>query len=125
MPPSAGMSEILIVDDHAAFRRQARALLEAEGLQVVGEAADGRSAVDAVRALSPQIVLLDIGLPDIDGFQVAALLAREDVPPRVVLISSREAATYGARIGNSSAAGFIQKDDLSARAIDEILHGAP
>lgn len=118
------MTNILIVDDHAAFRHQARALLEAEGLDVVGEAVDGRSAVHAVRELSPHVVLLDIGLPDIDGFEVARQLARQDAPPRVVLISSREETTYGTRIGESPVAGFIQKDALSAAAIDDVLRNA-
>jgi DNA-binding NarL/FixJ family response regulator len=111
------MTGILIVDDHAAFRRQARALLESEGLEVVGEAADGREAVEAVRGLGPEIVLLDIGLP--------GQLANEPAPPRVVLVSSREATTYGTRIDDSPAAGFIQKDDLSAAAIGAVLRGAP
>jgi DNA-binding NarL/FixJ family response regulator len=119
------MTGILIVDDHAAFRRQARALLESEGLEVVGEAADGREAVEAVRGLGPEIVLLDIGLPGPDGFEVARQLANEPAPPRVVLVSSREATTYGTRIDDSPAAGFIQKDDLSAAAIGAVLRGAP
>lgn len=125
MRTSVHMAAILIVDDHRAFRRQARALLEAEGLQVVGEASDGRSAMAAVRELAPHIVLLDIGLPDVDGFEVAEQLSREPFPPRVVLISSREATTYGTRIGTSPVAGFIQKDALSATAIHEVLGRAP
>jgi DNA-binding NarL/FixJ family response regulator len=112
-----GMTTYLIVDDHALFRRQARAVLEAEGLTVVGEAEDGRAAIAAVRALRPDIVLLDVGLPDIDGFAVAELLALEVPRPAVVLISSREAATYGPRIDASPVLGFVRKDDLSAAAI--------
>lgn len=115
------MTAILIVDDHPAFRQQARALLEAEGLSVVGEAADGPSALAAFRALGPQVVLLDIGLPGPDGFAVAEQLAQEPSPPRVVLISSREASTYSGRIGASPALGFIQKDELSAALLQRIL----
>lgn len=117
------MTTFLIVDDHAAFREQARALLEAEGLTVIGEAADGRSVISAVRRLRPDVVLLDIGLPDTDGIAVAELLAREDPRPRVVLISSRDAATYGARLTSSRSAGFLPKDDLSAGALTELLDG--
>jgi DNA-binding NarL/FixJ family response regulator len=115
------VTRFLIVDDHGDFRRQARALLEAEGLFVVGEAVDGSSALDEVAALRPDVVLLDIGLPDIDGFEVAARLAGSDPAPGVVLISSREAATYGGRVAASTAAGFVRKDDLSADAIAELI----
>jgi DNA-binding NarL/FixJ family response regulator len=115
------MTTILIVDDHAGFRRQARALLESEGLEIVGEAADGHAAMEAVRDLAPEIVLLDVGLPDIDGFAVAEALARQAAPPRVVLISSRDAATYATRVAASGVEGFIQKDDLSASALAAVL----
>jgi DNA-binding NarL/FixJ family response regulator len=111
----------LIVDDHVPFRQQARALLEAEGLRVVGEAGDGPEALEAVRRLRPDVVLLDIGLPGTDGFAVAERLAEESAPPRVILISSREAATYGPRLANSEAVGFVQKDELSAAAVRVLL----
>ena len=86
---------VLIVDDHAAFRTSARALLQAEGFDVIGEATDGAEAVEAVVALRPEIVLLDIQLPDLDGLTVAEQLAAAPDPPAVVLISSRDAAAYG------------------------------
>jgi CheY-like chemotaxis protein len=73
---------VLIVDDHAAFRASARALLQAEGFDVVGEAANGAAAVEAVAALRPEIVLLDIQLPDLDGLAVAEQLAAAPDPPR-------------------------------------------
>ncbi len=115
------MTTFLIVDDHPSFRQQARALLESEGLTVIGEADDGATALRAVRELRPDVVLLDIGLPDIDGFAIAERLAAEGSPPRVVLISSREAATYGPRLALSRVMGFIQKDDLSAAALAALL----
>jgi DNA-binding NarL/FixJ family response regulator len=115
------VTTILIVDDHALFREEARALLETEGLIVVGEAETGRAALDATRRLRPDVVLLDIGLPDIDGFTVAQRLAAEVAPPRVVLISSREGSTYGERLVASPAIGFVQKDDLSAARIRALL----
>jgi DNA-binding NarL/FixJ family response regulator len=110
-------STVLIVDDHAAFRASARALLEAEGFEVVGEAADGAGAVEAVAALRPAIVLLDIQLPDLDGLAVAQQLAAAPDAPAVVLISSRDAATYGPRLQATPARGFIPKSGLSGEAL--------
>ena len=69
---------VLIVDDHPSFRASARAMLESEGFDVVGEAADGASALDAVDALKPDVVLLDVQLPDMTGFDVCAELERRD-----------------------------------------------
>ena len=116
MPPT-----VLVVDDHEAFRASAAALLRAEGFTVVGEAADGRGAIAEVERLRPQVVLLDIQLPDLDGFAVADRLRTLAEPPRVVLISSRPASTYGARLGSAPARGFIAKRDLSGPAIAALL----
>jgi DNA-binding NarL/FixJ family response regulator len=123
-PPdgSTHVTRFLIVDDHQEFRREARALLESEGLRVVGEAADGHAALAVTEELQPDIVLLDIGLPDVDGFEVAARLAGRDPAPGIVLISSRDASTYGGRVARSPVAGFLRKDDLSAAAIAELVH---
>jgi DNA-binding NarL/FixJ family response regulator len=112
---------ILIVDDHAGFRAQARALLEAEGFEVVGEVEDGRSASSAARSLKPDLVLLDVGLPDIEGFEVVRDIAPDGPPPLVVLTSSRDAAAYGPRIARSGAHGFIAKDELSGPALSSLL----
>jgi DNA-binding NarL/FixJ family response regulator len=118
------METILIIDDNAGFRRQARAILEADGLIVVDEASDGASGLVAARALRPDLVLLDIGLPDVEGFEVARLLAVEDPPPLVVLTSTRDASEYGPRLSASQALGFIPKDDLSGAAIRSLVgHG--
>lgn len=108
---------ILIVDDHPGFRWFARALLAASGFDVVGEAADAASALLAARQLDPDIVLLDIQLPDGDGFAVAQELAQQPDPPRVVLVSGRAASTYGARITASPACGFLTKDRLTGAAL--------
>ncbi len=108
---------VLIVDDHEGFRVAARALLEAEGFAVVGEAADGRDALTEVERLRPDVVLLDIQLPDIDGFSVATRLATAASPPDVVLVSSREADTYGLRLANAPARGYLAKRDLSGAAL--------
>ena len=108
---------VLIVDDHAGFRSFARALLEAEGFDVVGEAADGTSAIAAARALSPELVLLDVALPDMDGFAVCDALLEDGTGPVVVLTSSRDVASYRRRLERSQAQGFIAKSELSGRAL--------
>lgn len=112
---------VLIVDDHPDFRESASALLEAEGFAVVGRAADGDAAIAAVERLRPEVVLLDIQLPDLDGFVVAERLAERPDPPRVVLISSREAAAYGPRLERAAAQGFIPKRELSGPALAALV----
>jgi DNA-binding NarL/FixJ family response regulator len=108
---------VLIVDDHPEFGAFAHALLDAEGWDVVGEAADAAEALRAVRELRPELVLLDIQLPDRDGFAVAEELARDPSPPVVVLMSSRQAADYGARLRDARARGFLPKTELSGAAL--------
>jgi two-component system response regulator EvgA len=112
---------VLIVDDHDAFRGAARSLLELEGFDVVGEAADGRDALAITERLRPEVVLLDIQLPDVDGFTVAADLAAVAPAPTVVLISSREAETYGARLAGAPVRGFLSKRELSGAALARLL----
>jgi two-component system nitrate/nitrite response regulator NarL len=108
---------VLIVDDHAAFRSFARAVLNAEGFEVVGEAADGASALLSTAALRPDVVLLDVQLPDLDGFVVAERIAGAPNAPKVVLTSTRAAAAYRRRLASGHAHGFIAKDDLSGAAL--------
>jgi DNA-binding NarL/FixJ family response regulator len=112
---------VLIVDDHDDFRASASALLEAEGFAVVGSAADGASAIDAVERLRPEVVLLDIQLPGLDGFAVAEQLAAAADPPRVVLTSSREAAAYGPRLEAAPTCGFLAKQDLSGTSLAALV----
>jgi DNA-binding NarL/FixJ family response regulator len=112
---------LLIVDDHAGFRALARRLLGSGGFDVVGEAADGRAAVTAARALRPDVVLLDIQLPDIDGFEVVARLRDGSVGPAVVLTSTRDRADYGERVDRSGASGFIPKAELSGAAVLAVI----
>jgi DNA-binding NarL/FixJ family response regulator len=112
---------VLIVDDHATFRALARRMLEAHGYEVVGEAQDGASAVAASSQLQPSVVLLDVQLPDIDGFAVAETLMTRDDPPAVVLISSRAASTYRRRLADSPARGFLAKSDLTGPALAALV----
>lgn len=115
------MANVLIVDDHQAFRRSARHLLEADGFVVVGEAEDGRTALEQALRLSPDLILLDIQLPDIDGFAVAKALERKGSRAKIILTSSRDGADFGARIAESGALGFVAKEDLSGAALDKLL----
>lgn len=112
---------VVIVDDHGAFRTSARALLEADGFDVIGESGDGDEALRAVADLRPQVVLLDVQLPGLDGFAVAARLAEMVHPPAVVLISSRDAAAYGPRLRDTPSRGFISKGELSGRALAALI----
>jgi DNA-binding NarL/FixJ family response regulator len=113
---------ILIVDDHPSFRRCARALLEEDGFAVIGEAEDGEGALSAIGSLRPDVVLLDVQLPDMDGFAVLDQLETggED-DPQVVLVSSREASDYDGLIRASGARGFISKAELTGAAVRVLL----
>ena len=112
---------ILIVDDHAAFRAAARRLLEADSYDVVGEAPDGESAIAATRSLAPDVVLLDIQMPGMDGFEVAEQLAQDDDPPAVVLVSTLDSNDVEARLDPQHVRGFLPKDRLSGPALDALL----
>ena len=115
---------ILVVDDHDGFRAFARMMLELAGF-TVAEAASGAEATQAARAIQPCLVLLDIQLPDFDGFEVARRLAEQDHRPVIVLTSTREASDYGSQIAASPAAGFLPKDQLSGAALRHFLGTVP
>jgi DNA-binding NarL/FixJ family response regulator len=118
--PQAGR-RVLVVDDHPSFRSCVRALLISEGFDVVGEAEDGESALALAAELSPDLVLLDIQLPDISGFEVVSRLHEENPELEIVLVSSRDAEAYGSALGASGARGFITKGDLSGPALARLL----
>ena len=109
---------VVIVDDHARFRRSARTLLELEGFDVVGEAASGEAALAAVARLKPDVALVDVGLPDMTGFEVSQRIARET---RVILVSSRQRADVGRRASRCGAVAFLTKDELSGDAVTGVL----
>jgi DNA-binding NarL/FixJ family response regulator len=114
-------TSVLIVDDHPSFRATARLLLEAEGWVVVGEAEDGERALIRCAELEPDVVLLDVNLPDIDGFAVAARLTAHDGAPAVVLTSSRDGTDFGPLVARSGARGFLPKADLSGDALARLV----
>jgi two-component system response regulator EvgA len=116
------VASVLIVDDHAPFRRSIRVLLEVEGFDVVGEAEDGASGLELAERLRPELVLLDVALPDTNGFEVASKLAGG--PSKVVLTSSREQSDLGRRVVTSGAVGFVPKDQLTGEALEMLLEQA-
>ena len=114
---------VVLVDDDARFRASARRALVADGVEVVAEVEDGAAAVGVVTQWRPDVVLLDIGLPGIDGLEVARLLAAGADGPSVILISTRD-IEYGRRVALGRAAGYVRKDELSLAAILEITGSA-
>jgi two-component system response regulator EvgA len=122
MQENRGMpTSVLIVDDHPSFRLSARRMLEADGFAVVGEAEDGAAALDAVRELAPDLVLLDVQLPDIDGFEVAERLRAAGESPAIVLTSTRESSDFGERLAASPTQGFVTKGELTGAALAALI----
>jgi DNA-binding NarL/FixJ family response regulator len=113
---------VLVVDDHSAFRASVRRLLELDGFSVVGEAANGETGLRMARELDPDLVLLDVGLPDLSGFDVAERLA--GARTNVVLVSSRDQTDLGRRVQESGALGFISKERLSGDALLDLVERA-
>ena len=111
----------LVVDDHLGFRTSARVLLEMEGFNVVGEAVDGASAVTAAETLRPDVILLDVQLPDAMGFDVARELFSRGFAGQIVLVSSRDASDYGNQVESSGAVGFVPKAEISGTALRTLL----
>ncbi len=112
---------VLIVDDHPSFRASARLLLESEGFDVIGEAEDGEGALEAVQQLAPQVLLLDVQLPDIDGFDVCERITAHAEHPTVIMTSSRDGSDFGPLVTTSGACGFVPKAELSGERVQELL----
>ena len=116
-----GARRVLIVDDHPSFRRCARSLLTSEGFEVVGEAEDGATALALASEVTPELVVLDIQLPDLDGFEVASRLLARTPDLAIVLVSSRDRSEYGPLVEASGARGFVSKADLSGEELERLL----
>jgi DNA-binding NarL/FixJ family response regulator len=112
---------VLIVDDHAGFRLSARRILEADGYAVVGEAATGDQGVAAARRLAPDVVLLDVYLPDGSGFDFARRIEALPGAPAVVLTSSHDREDFGESLTATGARGFVPKGDLCGAALDALV----
>jgi DNA-binding NarL/FixJ family response regulator len=112
---------VLVVDDHPSFRRCARSLLTAEGFEVVGEAEDGAAALALAGELAPELVVLDVQLPDLDGFEVARRLLADEPGLPIVLVSSRDRGEYGPLIEASGARGFVPKGELCGAELERLL----
>jgi DNA-binding NarL/FixJ family response regulator len=112
---------VLIVDDHAGFRATARRLLEGEGYEVVGDSEDAATALAVAKETRPEVVLLDVQLPDLDGFELTEQLIAIDPEIKVVLISSRDVEDFGQYVETSSARGFVPKAELSGSTLAALL----
>ena len=116
---------VVIVDDDPSFLATVRALLEEEGFAVVGQASNGLDGVAAAAELQPDILLVDVNLPDIDGFEVVARVMEGGRAPPVVLTSIHSAADFGNLVERSGARAFISKADISGDALSQFLAATP
>lgn len=106
-----GVVRVVLVDDQALFRAGVRMLIDSQAdLEVVGEASDGREAISVVRATRPDVVLMDIRMPVLDGIAATAELLRDDDPPRIVMLTTFDLDEAAARAIRGGASGFLLKD---------------
>jgi DNA-binding NarL/FixJ family response regulator len=121
--PSEMRESVVIVDDNDAFRARTRALLDAEGYDVLGEADDGAGGLRLLRELRPDLALLDVQLPDTDGFTLAERLHAGGGDTAVIIISTREADDYASSVARCGALGFISKSELCGAAMQQLVAG--
>ena len=116
---------VLIADDHRLFAEALEAVLSTEArIEVVGRAADGGEAVALARTLQPDLVVLDISMPVLDGFEAAAQLERLQRPPAVLMLTGSDAPEDVDRARRAGARGYITKDAIAARLVEAILAAA-
>jgi DNA-binding NarL/FixJ family response regulator len=115
---------VVIVDDNDAFRAFTRALLDGDGYEVIGEAADGAAGLEVVRRMRPDVLLLDVQLPDTNGFVVARQLRGDATATAIVITSTRDASDYGGAVAGCGARGFVAKSEICGEAIRSVLAGA-
>ena len=112
---------VVIVDDNDEFRASTRTLLACEGYDVIGEAADGATGLEVIRRLGPNVALLDVQLPDSDGFSIADRLRTDAQSTAVVIISTRDRSDYGGSVARCGAIGFIAKSEICGAALQAVL----
>lgn len=113
--------DVVIADDHPQFRSATRVMLESAGYDVIGEAGDAKQAIAECHRLHPDLLILDVQLPDNDGFAVAAELSLDADSPTIVLVSNREASDFGDLINGAHVAGFISKIDFSEGTLRALI----
>jgi len=119
--PKPPVGTLVVVDDHAGFRQVVSAMLTAAGWQVIGEASTGAAAPDMIMRLAPDLVLLDVVLPDMDGFAVAEHLAAAGCRSAVVLISGHDRSDFEGRVRAAPVRGFLAKEMISGQALARLL----
>jgi two-component system response regulator EvgA len=112
---------LLVIDDHAAFRALAREVLDGEVFHVVGEASSAAEGLLLAQELQPDVVIMDVGLPDGSGFDLTGRLVRTLPSPAVVLVSSRDWGHLSRRVRSSGARGFLPKEELTPAAVEALL----
>ena len=116
---------VLIADDHRLFAEALEAVLSSEArIEVIGRASDGGEAVELARRLQPDLVVLDISMPVLDGFEAAAELERLEHPPAVLMLTGSSSPEDVDRARRAGAKGYITKDAIAASLVDAILAAA-
>src|SRR5437763_359873 len=119
---------VVIADDHPLFRDGLRSLLEARGVEVLGEARDGREAVNLARKLTPDVILMDLSMPDLDGLAATRLISAEVAGVRVVILTASEDDADLFEAIKSGAQGYLFKNvasDEFFRLLEGVARGEP
>jgi two-component system, NarL family, response regulator DegU len=117
---------ILLADDHPIIRQHVRAILEEEGFEVAGEAADGREAVRLAQRCSPDLVILDVSMPALNGLAAAGEILRDIPETRAILLTLHTEPPYVRRAIRAGIRGYVEKSQMATdlpRAIRDVAHG--